>query len=227
MDWLKIFKLFLFDFDGLLVNTEHFHFQAYIDMCERRGFHLDWDFLKYCSIAHLNNDALKEAIYAQFPQLFEKEPNWEVLRKEKNNIYLDLLRSGKVGLMPGAFDLLNLLKEKNIKRCIVTNALKEQVDIIKKTNPILNSVPYWVTREQYLKPKPDPECYLRAIELYAQKGDNIIGFEDTLRGLKALLQTSAQPVLICHEKNFFIFEAELPSNIFYYQSLKDFSDLLS
>lgn len=48
-----------------------------------------------------------------------------------------------------------------------------------------------------MKPKPDPECYLRAIALCAQPGDRIIGFEDSLRGLQALQQTSALPVLIC------------------------------
>ena len=35
MDWIKKYQLFLFDFDGLLVNTEEMHFLAYKQMCEK------------------------------------------------------------------------------------------------------------------------------------------------------------------------------------------------
>ena len=194
MKWIHDFQLFLFDFDGLLVNTEHLHLQAYDNMLAKRGYRLGWSFSRFCELAHLNATAVKEAIYAQFPDL---EPNWEVLYQEKKAAYFDLLKSGKVELMPGVDRLLRALDAAQIRRCVVTNALFEQTRLIRSQIPILQTIPLWVTREEYEKPKPDPECYLRAIQLYGIKGDRIIGFEDSLRGLEALRKTPALPVLIC------------------------------
>lgn len=196
MKWVEDFQLFLFDLDGLLVNTENIHYQAYIDMLRRRGFNLDWTFLKFCEVAHFDDDSLKEGVYAIFPDLFKQEPNWDVLRKEKNLIYMDLLKSSRVDMLPGVEKLLNELEKKNIKRCVVTNSSKEMADMIKARQSFLKTIPHWITREDYLLPKPNPDCYLHAISLFSEKGNRIIGFEDSLRGIKALQQTPAYPVLI-------------------------------
>lgn len=194
MDWIRDFQLFLFDFDGLLVNTEHVQFQAYINMMAKRGYDLGWSFTKFCELAHLNSSAMKEAIYTQFPDL---DPNWELLRAEKIEQYNQLLRVGKVELMPGVERLLKALKEKDIRRCVVTNSSLDQVEAIRSQLSVLKTLPHWITREDYEKPKPSPEGYLKAIAMYGKKGDRIIGFEDSVRGLTALKQTPALPVLIC------------------------------
>ncbi|MFI5344131.1 MAG: HAD family hydrolase, partial [Chlamydiales bacterium] len=194
MDWIHRFQLFLFDFDGLLVNTEHLHYQAYVNMLTRRGCVVDWSFSKFCSLAHLNANALKDQIYAEFPFL---EPDWRVLYGEKKQLYFELLGSGKVELMPGVETLLQKLNKAKIERCVVTNSLLEQIQLIRSQHPVLQTISHWITREDYEKPKPNPECYLRAIELYGKKGDRIIGFEDSIRGLSALQQTPALPILIC------------------------------
>ena len=65
-----------------------------------------------------------------------------------------------------------------------------------RLNLVLKNIDHWITREDYINPKPNPECYLRAILLYGKKGDRMVGFEDTIKGINALLQTPAKPVLI-------------------------------
>lgn len=194
MDWIHRFQFFLFDFDGLLVNTEYLHYQAYVNMLAQHGFRLSWNFAQFCELAHLNATALKENLYAEFSDL---DPNWEVLYAEKMKAYFELLIAGKVELMPGVAALLSALDVASIRRCVVTNSLLDQTKLIRSQIPILRTIDHWITREDYEKPKPYPDGYLRAIELYSKAGDRIIGFEDTLRGLQALRQTPATPVLIC------------------------------
>jgi HAD superfamily hydrolase (TIGR01509 family) len=194
MKWVDKFQLFLFDFDGLLVNTEHLHYQAYINMLAARGYDMGWNFASFCEAAHLNATALRETIYSRFPNL---EPNWALLYEEKKRCYYDLISSGKVEMMPGAETLLRKLEKKAIRRCVATNSLIEQIVLIRSQIPVLQSIPHWITREDYEKPKPSPECYLKAIQLYGKPGDKIIGFEDSIRGLHALMETPALPVLIC------------------------------
>lgn len=197
MRWINNFDLFLFDFDGLLVNTEHIHFQAYVQMLKNRGLILDWSFEKFCSIAHLSLEGIKNEIYLKFPELFQLEPRWEVLYEEKKKCYLELLKSSKIELMPGVESLMLTLKEYGKVSCGVTNSSIEHVRLIIGNNFILKNVSHWIAREDYLKPKPDGECYSKAIELFGKKARRIIGFEDTLKGINALLQTKAKCVIIC------------------------------
>ncbi|MGB7978826.1 MAG: HAD family phosphatase [Chlamydiales bacterium] len=194
MRWIHDFQLFLFDFDGLLVNTEPLHYQAYINALAKRGHSVNLSFSNFCELAHYNSSAWREALYAAIPDL---EPNWAILYEEKKGAYLELILSGKIELMPGVEKLLRALEAAKIRRCVVTHSALAQTALIRSKIPVLQTLPQWITREDYEKPKPNPECYLKAIQLYGKMGDRIVGFEDSVRGLKALLGTPALPVLIC------------------------------
>lgn len=197
MRWIHDYQLFLFDFDGLLVNTEEIHFMAYKRMCSGRGIDLNWSFDRYCQAAHYRAEAMQEQLYEEFPALKAMEPSWNVLYAEKKAFMVQLLNEGAVHLMPGAERLLQALQDAGVKRCVVTHSADELVSVIRRKNPILDTIPLWITREHYSHAKPNPECYLKAIEKFASEGEKVIGFEDTPRGVTALLGTRAQPVLVC------------------------------
>jgi beta-phosphoglucomutase len=193
MDWIQKFDLFLFDFDGLLVNTEDLHYAAYLEMCRRRGFDLKWTLSEFFQAAHLSATGIQEGIYRLFPNLLAP---WDVLYAEKKKIYQELLEKGEFALLPGVEEVLKAVEGK--RRCVVTNSTKAQTDLVKEKIPILQSIPHWFTRESYAEPKPAPECYLNAIEQLGQPKDRMIGFEDSVRGLKALRGAGVSvTLLIC------------------------------
>jgi beta-phosphoglucomutase len=196
MNWVNHFQFFLFDFDGVLVDTEHLHYAAYAQMCQKRGFEWNWSFEQYCMQAHGEAQGIKIALYREFPALFQQESNWEVLASEKKKIYSELIEAQGVRFMPGVEKLLHHLHASQKAHCVVTNSSKQDVDRIKRHLP-LHTIPFWITREDYSLPKPSPEGYDKAIAQYATPNDSIIGFEDTFKGFKALSQTRAQAVLIC------------------------------
>ncbi|MCB1112827.1 MAG: HAD family phosphatase [Chlamydiales bacterium] len=196
MQWIHDYDLFLFDFDGLLVNTEEVHYQAYRKMCADRGYNLDWDFWRYIQIAHYSSEGLEKQIYAQFPELKKQEPNWSVLYGEKRDRLIEMYNKGDVEMMPGAEALLTALREADIPRCVVTHSSLDLVHALRNQHEILNTIPYWITRYDYNQPKPHPECYIKAVDKYADNGDRVIGFEDTPRGLHALMGTRAKPVMV-------------------------------
>ena len=57
--------------------------------------------------------------------------------------------------MPGAREMLNLIKELKLPHCIVTNSTKLQIDLIKEHLPILKQIPLTITREDYPKHRFD------------------------------------------------------------------------
>lgn len=198
MKWIKNYQLFLFDFDGLLVDTESLHFEAYQLMCARRGLILPWDFKTFTTIAHFSAVGLKEKLYETLPALYAEESDWSVLYKEKQANYRALLQEKGAPLMPGVEALLEELAASAIKRVVVTNSIKEQVDLIVSLNPLLTTIPHWITREQYQNPKPSGDCYQLAVARHKVPGERVIGFEDTPRGINALLTTEAEAVLVSH-----------------------------
>ncbi len=196
MNWIHHYQLFLFDFDGILVNTEKLHYKAYLKMCSDRGFSLKWDERTYIRHAMYSATGLKEGIYREFPELYRYEPCWDILYQEKKQAYTELLINRGALLMPDVEQLLLELAKANIKRCVITHSAAEHVALIRVKQPILDSIPVWIMREDYVKPKPSPECYQKAIDILAEEKDRVIGFEDSPRGLKALLGTKAEGVLI-------------------------------
>lgn len=224
MQWISRYHLFLFDFDGLLVDTEQLHYQAYIRMCADRGYKLPWSFHRYSAAAHHKSTDLRDQIYAEFPDLHAKEPNWQVLYEEKKRHFLNLVENQPVPLMPGVAALLLALQEAGIKRCVVTHSAASLIERIRKQNPILDTIPHWVTRENYTNPKPHPECYQFAIAKFGEPHDKIIGFEDSPRGLHSLLETPAQPVLVCPPDSPYLETLLSNSKIRYFPSLDMITD---
>lgn len=194
MKWIEQFDLFLFDLDGLLVNTEPLHYAAYVRMLAERGYRLNLTFIDFCRLAHLNATAWRKALYDTIPGL---DSDWDLLYREKKEAYLKLLVEEPIELMAGAEPLLKALNDADIKRCVVTHSPREQVELIRKRVPVLQTIAHWITREDYAHPKPHPSCYLQAIQKLGKKGDRIIGFEDSMRGWSALSQTPAFAVLVC------------------------------
>jgi HAD superfamily hydrolase (TIGR01509 family) len=198
MQWIEKFDLFLFDFDGLLVNSEELHFKAYKEMCHRRGFALSWDINQFFKAAHLSAVGIKEGLKVLFPKMFEAGTPWEVLYAEKKSIYEDLLRKGNLSLLPGVEVLLKQLAQRGKKRCVVTNSALVQVERIQSQISVLQTIPRWFTREDYERPKPAPDGYLKALGELKEPGDRVIGFEDSLRGYESLKSAGVETgVLIC------------------------------
>ncbi len=190
------YQLFLFDLEGLLIDTDGLHFQAYVDFLKKRSYNLPWTLQEYVAISRSSASALKEKIYELFPELHEIEPEWESLYREKRQSYLSLLRKHPIALIPGAEAFVSQMLYLGKTLVIVTTATQEEVDIIKKKIPFLAQIQDWIVREDYEKATPDPQCYKTAIDRFSFTRLGIIGFEDSARGLIALLGSSATAVLV-------------------------------
>jgi beta-phosphoglucomutase len=196
MSWISNYQLFLFDFDGLLVNTEELHFLAYQQMMQARGITLNWSFERYCQSAHYSSEKFRKEIFEQYPDLQVQDPTWEILYREKQANMERLLDSGEVHLMPGVEALLTRLQSANLNHVVVTHSPIQLISIVKAKHAVLKQIPHWITRHDYTHPKPNSECYQIAIDRYSKPSDKVIGFEDSPRGVTALLGTQAQAVLI-------------------------------
>jgi HAD superfamily hydrolase (TIGR01509 family) len=206
-------KLVCFDFDGLLVNTEPLHHKAYTLVLEQLNAPLHLDFETYCLLAHdKDRDRFYKAVKKAFP-LFSY--SWEQVRKLKIDLYSTLLQSDPVALMEGADELIGLLHNAFIDTCIVTNSFRPDVEKIIAHHPILQSIPVIISKEDYLLPKPSPDGYLRALQLYSIESKEAIGLEDSIKGVTALNKASIDALFIhpTHQEATHTSLKELISNV--------------
>lgn len=175
---------FLLDLDGTLADTEPLHYKAYQFACRDFNIPFDWDFHTFC--VHAHGDSLGVAT-----QLGLNPDEWDKLYACKKHYYLQSLQTKELKYVPGADRFLSTLQEKNKISAIVTNSPIEQLDRLSYTLPLLKTVTFALTREDYSKAKPSPQGYLKAINIFMEKHEftsnkNIAGFEDSPKGVVAL-----------------------------------------
>jgi len=180
--------LYIFDFDGLLVDTERIHYRAFMDVFTEFGLEII-SFWKFCRLAHKDINHLRD-------YLFDKYKNYDVninfdfdkLYTRKKERYGELINdiNTNINMMPGATKTLQWCKMNGGTIIVVTNSSKEDVYQITKRHIILNQcVDHWITRDMYHKSKPDPECYHLCMKLYGDQ-ETAIGFEDSIKGIQAM-----------------------------------------
>jgi beta-phosphoglucomutase len=187
---LEQYNYFLFDFDGLLMNSEPLHFAAFKQAFANYNLHLADTFEEFVKMAHADASWLKT--------LENKNPHIQgrmhEVREHKQKLFLELIQKKEIELMPGAQTLLEALDTQQIKSCVVTNSKIEHIAIMKRPHKILNTIENWVCREDYEAAKPAPDGYLKALQFHPEK--KAVGFEDTLKGIDALIAAKVKPVLV-------------------------------
>lgn len=97
-----------------------------------------------------------------------------------------------VKLREGVADVLRALKENGLRLCVATTTKKANVDIYSDVNEAIRSelhlkdvFEFFLTIENVSRIKPDPECYLLALERLGLTADEVLVVEDSITGLTA------------------------------------------
>lgn len=183
---IQAYQGFLFDFDGVLVNTEKLHYKAYMRTMETFDLSPHASFEEYALAAHHSTGALADFFFQRAPELCSRVKDWQEVRLRKLAVYTEMLHHEPPELMPGVEKFLQELLEKGRILAVVTNSPSNDVREIRSNHPILQQIPTWITADDYEKSKPDPQPYLKALETLNLNASECVGFEDTIKGLTAL-----------------------------------------
>jgi hypothetical protein len=158
----------LLDLDGTLINTEGLHFNAYKLAFAKWGYTFnEEDFQKL----------IHHGVYPPCQNLAE-------IRALKNKNLQSF--NGQISWITGAEVFLEKVLSAGINFAIVTNTGKENVEFFKQKLPLLDKVANWITREDTVLGKPHSQPYEEAKNRFWKEGQKIIGFENTVAGLRSL-----------------------------------------
>jgi len=174
-------KAFIFDLDGVIVDTAKFHYLAWKELANALGFDFNEE----------QNELLKGVSRVASLEILLKIGNVqlsddrkETLLKEKNKQYLGFIaKMGEDEILPGIKDLLLYLKDKNIPFSL--GSASKNARLILKILKLHNLFDAIVDGNDVSIAKPDPEVFLIAANKLNKEPHDCVVIEDAQAGIQA------------------------------------------
>ena len=190
-------KGFLFDLDGVIVDTAVFHFKAWRKMANKLGFDIDEAFnetLKGIS----RRDSIDRILAYGGITLSEEEI--ERLAKEKNEDYLTMVDTmTKENILPGVQELIAQIKEQNYKMAL-GSASKNAPRILDRIG-LIHEFDAIVDGNSVNKSKPDPEVFIKGADALGLKNEECVVVEDAYAGVEAAIAAGMKSIGIGEQEN--------------------------
>ncbi|WP_396154118.1 beta-phosphoglucomutase [Flavobacterium sp.] len=174
-------KAFIFDLDGVIVDTAKFHFLAWKKLADSLNI----------NFTHEINEQLKGVSRVRSLEIILSQGNVQASQEDKNNWlvqknedYLAFVHQmDKSEILPRVEEVLQFLKTNN-QYVVLGSASKNARPILKKVN-ILHYFDALVDGNDVTNAKPDPEVFLQGANQVQVAYKDAIVFEDSVAGIQA------------------------------------------
>ncbi len=172
---------FIFDLDGVIVDTAKYHYLAWRNLANSLGF----DFTEE------QNELLKGVSRVQSLEILLNlgkvelsEEQKQIFLVQKNTEYLGYVnKMTDKEILPGINELLNYLDSKGVKYAL-GSASKNAPLILEKVG-LIERFAAIVDGNDVSKAKPDPEVFLIGAQKINMKPENCVVVEDAIAGVEA------------------------------------------
>jgi HAD superfamily hydrolase (TIGR01509 family) len=185
-------KAVVFDFDGLMFNTEEIFNRSGQELLRRRSLEMTPDLL-----ALMMGRRADEAFPLMIAALGLTETPAE-LRAEERVIFQDLLWT-HVAPMPGLFELLTHLEQRAIPKGVATSSRRPYIESVLQKFELVERFDLLLTSEDVVEGKPHPEIYLTAASRLGVRPAEMLVLEDSENGTRSAAAAGAVAVSIPHE----------------------------
>ena len=186
-------RLLIFDFDGVLADSEPMHRLAYNRALEPYGHQVEERaYWRYWT-------SMGEGIRGEIRRAGLRDVDPVAVTTEKRSIYEGLCRSGAVPLYPGAVELVEaIIRCERWRVVIASNTDAELVRAVLTAGGCM--VPDIVGGDD-LPPKPSPDIFLRACAVMETEPASSLVFEDAWKGVQAARSAAIPVALVLNQIN--------------------------
>lgn len=163
----------LFDFDGVIVDTEPQYSLFWAE--QGRKYHPELtDFAKQVKGTTLTQ------IFGKY--FAGKEDIQEQIRKELNAFEANMAYE----YVPGVLEFLSDLRGNGIRMAVVTSSDREKMESVYRSRPEIRQLfDRILIAEDFTRSKPFPDCYLLGAEVFNTVPQRCFVFEDSFNGLQS------------------------------------------
>ena len=187
----------IFDMDGVIVDSEAVYLAGYLHAAELYDLPIE-DMKTAVGRAVGVIDAMERKImietFGHLPQ-FSMDKTYKACRDYFNNI----VETGQMQLKPGAAQILQLLKNRNIPVGLASSSPRTMSEKVLERHDVLQYFDVVISGDMVLKGKPDPEIFLRcadAMGIPVSKYSETFVIEDSHNGIRAAYAAGMKPVMV-------------------------------
>lgn len=191
-------KSLIFDFDGVIANTEPVHYAAFRDVLREKGYNFSKD--EYYSHYLAYDD---KTLFIKYYESRDKLLSYDELHKilsRKSDLYNNLINH-EISTFPGVAGFLEKIRRR-YRIAIGSGALRQEILEALKILKFEDYFELIVSANEVEKCKPDPEVYNMVLERLNTDKDELIlpgeclVIEDSIYGIKAAKSAGMKCVAI-------------------------------
>lgn len=186
-------KAVLFDFDGVIADTENIHVAAW----ERTFGELGWDVApSVCARAVEVDDRV--FLTDVFAEKGITDGNIEGWVRRKQALTVSMLNDWP-HVYSGLHELAQRLRPR-LRLAVVTGTWRENVEAVLRAARLDTAFEVIISKEDVRAPKPDPEPYRSALAHLKIEPAHAIALEDSATGLASAQSAGVRAVAVGHRK---------------------------
>lgn len=172
-------KALIFDFDGLIFDTEVPDYQSWLEIYQSHGCELPFE--TWATAIGTSGDAFDPYLFleTQYGQAVERE----TIRLKRRDRFEELIKEAVA--LPGVEDYLRTAKRLGLKLAVASSSHHAWVDGYLARLGLIEHFDSIRCADDVRQAKPAPELYLVALEALGVRPKEAIAFEDSPNGVKA------------------------------------------
>ena len=204
----------IFDFDGLILDTESTELQSWKELYESFGLQISMD--NWIQMIGIPNGKVDR--YQELENQVGHKIDIDSLRNRRHKRNEELNRLQEV--RPGVLDLIREASANNVKLSVASSADHNWVDNHLSRLGIINYFTRIICSDDTQAHKPSPEPYLKALEHLKVQSKNALAIEDSPNGIASAKSANLFCVAVPNQitKNLDLSKADIRID-----SLKDYS----
>jgi HAD superfamily hydrolase (TIGR01509 family) len=181
-------RIVIFDFDGVLVDSERFHYMSYNAVFQKYGHTIDeTEYYKYWTSLGLGPKGEIERHQLPIDPL--------AIRREKRPIFSEYCRNGTIRFFPEARELVQLLCGAGKTLAIASGTMKMDIDAILENEGLLESFASVVGSDTAAL-KPAPDSFLKVLSDVGATPSEAVVVEDAEKGVGAAIAANIPVVVV-------------------------------
>jgi putative hydrolase of the HAD superfamily len=185
---IKMIKAIVFDFDGLIIDTETVWYHSYQQALGEVGIAFPMDVFARCVGTH--DDELIRFVEEQAGSAERAE----TIRANAASLHEHLMAS--VEAREGVRNFLDEAQTTGIKIGLATSSDRRWIDRFLGRLDLEDYFEVIVTRDDVANIKPDPELYRKAVQALGVLPSEAVAFEDSVNGAKAAKAAGLHCVIV-------------------------------
>lgn len=182
----------IFDLDGVIVDSEPNHFEAFNQALAPYGFALDFEYFTCCMVGVSPHESL-----ARLCKDFGLSFDVKSVAESKSRFYEAIaIKNPRPNVL--IMDLVHWLK-RHFPLALASGAPSKDINVILRTLNLIGIFHTVISGDDVRRGKPDPEILLTAAKKLCLPPESCVVFEDPLPGIEAAHQAGMHAIAVRSE----------------------------